>query len=311
MAVGVMNLLSGLIAQLLHIALMAATAPTLVGLAEWLHARLAGRHGPAVLQPWRDLAKLLRKQTVVAESASGLTEWAPFVCAAAVALAACLVPSFASGMTLAPLDDLLVIAGLLALARGALALAAMDAGIAPGGIAASRAMLLACGSEPALLLAVFAVSLSAGSTNLDLIAAAQQEISALPRPGLLLALSAAVLVALIDGNVLRRESSALELGGTDAALIEATEALRLLVWFNLIGAAFLPFGMAPAGAGPVAWFIGVACWLARTMLFTAAVATLRTLHGRLSLPRAAGLLGVAVLLGLLAILFLFTSMRTA
>lgn len=306
-----MNLLSGIIAQLLHIALTAAAAPTLVGLAEWQQARLAGRHGPPVLQPWRDLAKLLRKQTVVAESASSLTEWAPFVCAAAVAIAACLVPSFAWGMTLAPLDDLLVIAGLLALARGALALAAMDAGVAPGGIGASRAMLLACGSEPALLVAVFAVSLSAGTTNLDLIAAAQREVSALPRPGLLLALSATVLVALIDGGILRREALVLELGGADAALIEAADALRLLIWFNLIGAVFLPFGMAPAGAGPMAWVIGVACWLARTMLFTVAVAALRTLHGRLSLPRAAGLLGVAVLLGLLAILFLFTSMRVA
>jgi formate hydrogenlyase subunit 4 len=306
-----MNLLTSLIAQLLHIALMAAVAPTLVGLADWLQARLAGRHGPHVLQPWRDLAKLLRKQTVVAESASGLTEWAPFVCAAAVAIAACLVPSFAWGMTLAPLDDLLVIAGLLALSRCALALAAMDAGTAPGGIAASRTMLLACGSEPALLLAVLAVSLLAGSTNLDLIAAAQQEIGALSRPGLLLALSATVLVALIDSSVLRREASGLELGGTDAALIEAADALRLLVWFNLIGAVFLPFGMAPAGAGPAAWVIGAACWLARTVLFTVAVAALRTLHGRLSLPRAAGLLGVAVLLGLLAILFMLTSMSTA
>ena len=97
-----MNLLSGLIAQLLHIVLMATAAPTLIGLTGWLQARLAGRHGPPVLQPWRDLAKLLRKQTVMAESASGLTEWAPFVCAAAVAIAACLVPSFAWGMTLAP-----------------------------------------------------------------------------------------------------------------------------------------------------------------------------------------------------------------
>lgn len=306
-----MNLLSGLIVQLLHIALMAAAAPTLVGLAEWLQARPTGRHGPPVLQPWRDLAKLLRKQTVVAESASGVTEWAPFVCAAAVAIAACLVPSFARSMTLAPFDDLLVIAGLLALARGALALAAMDAGVAPGGIGASRAMLLACGSEPALLLAVFAVSLSAGSTNLDLIAAAQQEISVLPRPGLLLALSATVLVALIDGRVLRREALVLELGGADVALVEVADALRLLVWFDLIGAVFLPFGMAPAGAGPVAWMVGVICWVARTILFTVAVAALRTLHARLSLPRAAGLLGVAVLLGLLAMLFLFTSMRTA
>ena len=61
----------------------------------------------------------------------------------------------------------------------------------------------------------------------------------------------------------------MDLGGRDLALIEAADALRLLVWFNLIGAMFLPFGMARSDAGPVAWAAGIITWLARTLLFAA------------------------------------------
>ncbi len=116
-------------------------------------------------------------------------------------------------------------------------------------------------------------------------------------------------MALIE--VMPHETLALDLGGRDLALIEATEALRLLVWFNLIGAMFLPFGMARADAGPVAWAVGIIAWLARTLLLAAVLALLHAGLGRIGLVRAAQVLGVAVLLGLLAAVFLFADMGTA
>jgi formate hydrogenlyase subunit 4 len=304
-----MTLLTGLVAQLLHIALIAAAAPTLIGIHRWMQARLAGRAGPSPLQPWRELTRLLRKQTMLAESASGVATIAPVACAAATAVAACLVPSFTLGMTFAPFADLLLISGLLMAARGSLALAAIDAGTAPGGMAASRAMLLACLAEPALLLALFVLALLAGSLNLDLIAAMQMENGADWRAGAGFALAATLLVALVDA--MRREASGLDLGGPDLALIDAADAVRLLVWFNLIGAMFLPFGMARSGAGPIAWAVGSIAWLARTLLFAAALALLDAVLGRIRLLRAAHILGVAVLLGLLAAVFLFVDMGAA
>ena len=303
-----MTLLAGLVAQLLHIALMAAVAPTLVGVLRWMQARLAGRVGPSPLQPWRELIRLLRKQTVLAEGASSVTTYAPMASAAATAVVAGLVPSFALGMTFAPFADLLAIAGLLTAARCSLALAAMDAGTALGGVGASREMLLACLTEPALLLVLFALALLAGSLNLDLIAATQMENGVDWRIGMAIALAATVLVALAD--TMRHQVLASDLTGRGLALTEVTDALRLLVWFNLIGAMFLPFGMARSGAGPIAWAVGLTAWLARTLLFAAVLALLHAVHGRINLPRAAQMLGVAVLLGLLAAVFLFADMGT-
>lgn len=302
-------MLVGLAAQLLHIVLVGAAAPTLIGVYACMQARFAGRVGPSPLQPWRDLIRLSRKQTVLAESASGVTMIAPVACVAATAVAACLVPSFALGMIFCPFADLLLIAGLLMAARGSLALAAMDAGTAQGGMAASRAMLLACLTEPALLLVLFVLALLAGSLSLDLIAAMQMENGVDWRTGVGIALAATLLVALVDN--MRHDGLALDLGGPDLALIETADSLRLLVWFNLIGAMFLPFGMAQSGAGPIGWAIGIIAWLTRTLLFAAALALLHTMHGRIRLLRAAHILSVAVVLGLLAAILLLADMATA
>ena len=112
-----MSILSGLLTQLLHLALILALAPVLTGCVRWLKARLMGRRGAHPLQPWRDLLKLLKKRPVLAENASAISRAAPYVAVGAALLAAALVPSFARGMLLAPFSDLLLIARLLALGR--------------------------------------------------------------------------------------------------------------------------------------------------------------------------------------------------
>ena len=98
-----MLFLGALITQVLHLALMLAAAPLLVGITRWLKARLMGRRGASPLQPWRDLDKLLRKRPVLAENASWISEAAPHTAFAASLVAAALVPSFTRGMLLAPL----------------------------------------------------------------------------------------------------------------------------------------------------------------------------------------------------------------
>ena len=304
-----MTVLAGVVAQLLHIALVLAAAPTLTGIHRWMQARLAGRVGPSPLQPWRDLVRLWRKSPVLAESASGVTAYAPMVVAAAIGVAACLVPSFTLGMAFAPLADLLVIAGLLMAARAALSLAAIDAGTTPGGMAASRTMLLGCLAEPAFLLVLFVLALLAGSLDLDLIAAMQIENGLAWRTGVGIGLAATMLAALVDVTPL--DAAALDLAGRDLALIEAAGALRLLVWFNLIGAMFLPFGMASADDGPLAWLVGMAAWLARTLVLAAALTLAQAVIGRVGLQRSVQVLGVAVLLGLLAAAFVVADMTGA
>jgi len=304
-----MTLALGLLAQLIHIGLVALAAPTLIGTCRLVEARCAGRVGASPLQPWHDLLRLLRKQSVVAENASAVTVYGPAGSVAAMAVAACLVPSFALGMTLAPLADLLLVVGLLLAARGLLALTAADVGDAQGGMAAGRDMLLGSLAEPVLLMVLFALALLAGSANLDVIAAMQAEGSAASRGTVGFAFAALSLTALVD--VLPDETPVPELGGRELALIRLADALRLLVWFDLIGALFLPFGMAQPDAGPLAWLVGVGAWLARMLILAFALSLLRASLGRFGPRRAARFLGVAVLLGLLAAVTVLAGLATA
>ena len=125
-----MTLILSLLAQILHIGLMIAAAPTMAGMMDWLDARLSGRTGPPILLPWRDLVRLSRKTPMTLESVSVVSRLAPAFGLGATVSAAALVPSFTLGMALSPLADVLVIVSLLAVARIAAGLAALDSGAA-------------------------------------------------------------------------------------------------------------------------------------------------------------------------------------
>ena len=115
-----------LLATVLHIALMFALAPLLLGLVTKLRAWLLGRRGPPLAQPYRNLRRLLHKTTLVPDTATDLYPIWPFVCFTAIAAAAMLVPGFCLGLLTANLSDFITLVGLLALARGATMLAGLE-----------------------------------------------------------------------------------------------------------------------------------------------------------------------------------------
>ena len=311
---------AGLLAQLLHVALLLLLAPLVVGLIRFLKARLLGRRGPSPLQPWRDLRKLLRKRPVVAEHASVVTRAAPGLALAATLLAASLVPGFAAQMLLAPMSDLILIAGLLALARAALALAGHDAGTAFGGLGAAREMSFAVFAEPALLLCILVFAVLAGTSNLDAIATLFREGQVGLRVSLLFAALALVAVALAENAripvdnpathlelTMVHEAMLLEASGRHLALWEMQAALKLTLWLALLAALFLPLGTASAAAGPLAWAVGLAAWLAKLAGLALLLAVFETAIAKMRVFRVPEFLGGALLLALLAAALLFVS----
>ncbi|MCO6419174.1 NADH-quinone oxidoreductase subunit H [Siccirubricoccus sp. KC 17139] len=312
--------LGAIVTQLLHIALVLAAAPLVVGVTRWLKARLMGRRGPHLLQPWRDFAKLLRKRPLLAENASAMSELAPLAGGASCLLALSMVPSFAHGMLLAPVGDLILLAGLLALARMALALAGMDVGTAFGGLGAAREMSFAAFAEPALLLCVLTFAILAGTTNLDAVAVLLRDGGLGLRISLGLAAVAMLAVAVAENAripvdnpathlelTMVHEAMLLESSGWHLALWEAQSALRLTLWFALLAAIFLPFGTAPAGAGPLAWLLGLVVWAAKMTGLCLALAVFESSIAKMRVFRVPEFLGAALLLALLAVALLFVS----
>jgi formate hydrogenlyase subunit 4 len=310
----------GWLAQLAQLVIVLAAAPLLTGVTRRIRARFLRRRGPPLLQPYRDLLKLIRKEVVVAENASWLFRAAPYLIFAATWVAAALVPTFATGLQLGAAADLIVIVALLGTARFMLALAGLDVGTSFGGIGASREMMFATLAEPAMLMAVFTLSLFAGSTELSSISAFMLGPHAGLNLSLALALVALVIVAIgenaripVDNPATHleltmvHEAMILEYSGRHLAVIEAAAAVKLLLYLSLIACVFTPWGTAAADAGALAWLVGLAAWAAKLLLFGFLLTLLETAIAKMRVFRVPDFLGVALMLGLLATILLFVA----
>jgi len=315
-----MAVILDLAVQGVQMALVLVLAPLLTGLIRLVKARLMGRRGPSPIQPYRDLARLLRKEAVLAENASWLFRVAPYLVFGSIWVAASLVPTFATGLIFSWSADLIVIVALLGSARFFLALAGMDVGTSFGGIGSSREMMIASLAEPAMLMIVFALSLQAGSTQLSTVAALLQQPDVGLRVTLALALVAMVIVAIAENAripvdnpathlelTMVHEAMVLEYSGRHLAMIETGASLKLLLYISLIVCVFLPFGLATSGAAPAAYGFAFLLYLAKLLGGGVLLAVFETSIAKMRVFRVPQYLGVALMLGLLGVLLLFVS----
>ena len=300
--------------------LVLLVAPLLTGLVRKVKARLQRRRGPPLLQPYRDLRRLLHKEVVLAENASWLFRVAPYLVFTATWVAAALVPTFATGLLFSWTGDLIAIIALLATARFLLGLAALDIGTSFGGIGASRESLIASLAEPATIMIVFTIALIAGSTQLSHIAAFMASEDVGLRVSLAFALVALVIVAIAENAripvdnpathlelTMVHEAMVLEYSGRHLAMIEAAAWVKLVFHLSLIACIFFPFGLAQNGGGLVAYAIGAGLWLLKLAAGGVLLAMFETSIAKMRVFRVPGFLGGALMLGLLATLLLFIS----
>jgi formate hydrogenlyase subunit 4 len=295
---------------LLYIAL----APLLVGWIRKVKALLQNRRGAPILQPYYDLYKLLAKEARVAHTASPVFRAAPYVVFAATWLAAATVPLVAVFLPTAAMADIIVLVGLLALARFFLALAGMDVGTAFGGMGASREMTISALAEPALLMAVFTLAMTAHSTNLASMIGAQLEAGLVLRPSFLFALGAMILVALAEtGRIpvdnpathleltMVHEAMILEYSGRHLALMEWAAQVKLLLYGVLIANIFFPWGIA-VDLAPGALALGLGAIVLKLAALGVALAVAESVLAKMRLFRVPAFLNLALLLALLGLL---------
>ena len=313
-------MIQGLLVQGAQMALVLLLAPLLTGFVRKVKARLLRRQGAPVVQPYRDLLRLLRKEVVLAESASWLFRAAPYLIFAATWVAAALVPTFAAGLVFSWTADLIAIIALLASARFFLALAGMDVGTSFGGIGSSREVMIASLAEPAMLLIVFTLALVAGSTQLPTMAAFLSSGEEGLRVSLGMAAIALIIVAIAENAripvdnpathlelTMVHEAMVLEYSGRHLALIDLSAHLKLLLYVSLIACLFVPWGIATPDAGAKALLIGAAAYVAKLAAGGFLLAVFETSVAKMRVFRVPDFLGVALMLGLLATLLMFVS----
>ncbi len=307
------NLFSWIVA-LVQVLLYAAFAPLLMGWIGKIRARLQNRRGAPLWQPYRDLYKLFAKEARMAHTASILYRAAPYIVFMATLLAAAAIPLISTGLPTAAIADVIVIAGLLALARFFLALAGMDVGTAFGGMGASREMFVSALGEPAMLMAVFTLAMSAHSTNLASVIDYQLLSSSLLRPSYLFALAGLILVAIAEtGRIpvdnpathleltMIHEAMILEYSGRHLALMDWAAQLKLMLYGTLLANVFVPWGIARASDVTALGF-GLLAVVAKLAVLGLALAVSETVLAKMRVFRVPAFLNLALLLALLGLL---------
>jgi formate hydrogenlyase subunit 4 len=315
-----MVVISDILVQAIQMALVLALSPLLTGFVRKAKARMLRRQGPSVLQPYRDLLRLMRKEVVLADNASWLFRITPYLIFATTWVAAALVPTFATGLLFSWSADLIAIVALLGSARFFLALAGMDVGTSFGGIGSSREVMIAALAEPAMLMIVFSLALIAGSTQLSAVATYMASPNVGLRVSLGMAMIALIMVAIAENGripvdnpathlelTMVHEAMVLEYSGRHLAMIEFAASLKLLLYASLIVCVFAPWKLAILGAGPMAYAVSAAIYLAKLALAGFLLALFETATAKMRVFRVPEFLGAALMLGLLGTLLLFVS----
>lgn len=283
-------------------------APLMMGITNRVKAIFAGRQGPPLLQPYYDLARLIRKGAVFSHTTTWVFRAGPTIGLAAALAATLLVPLGHIGAPLAFDGDLVLFVYLLGIIRLWTVLAALDTGSPFEGMGASREVFYAALAEPALLLALAAVARETRGLSLSAmhLASVPDVWGHAALTFLLVALVLAVVylvensrIPIDDPNThleltMIHEVMVLDHSGPDLAYIVYTAALKLwllgalligLVWPFRTGSAWLDLPLALVGMGLVAASLGV----------------VESTIARLRLLRIQNLLAGAVALSILAL----------
>ena len=281
-------------------------------------ARLQNRRGPRVWQPYSDMIKFLRKDMVISEHASWVFRRAPYIVLLTSLLVGLMVPMATTPAPLSLFGGALAVIGLLALGRFFLALAGLDPASAFGGMGSSREMTIAAIGEPAMMLAIFTVAITAGSTDLSrIVQAAQSPAWQLLNPTHVMACAALFIVLLAEtGRIpvdnpathleltMIHEAMILEYSGRYLAFMEWGASVKQLVLMTLLVNIFFPFGIA-SDPSFAALGLGLLAYGLKLLLLCAAVVVVETTNAKLRLFRVPDLLSAAFVLATLALLFTF------
>ncbi len=311
--------MTGWVVTAVQVGLVVVGGPLLTGVMRQVRARLEGRAGAGVLQPWRDLRKLARREPAAPDGTGWPFRLAPLLLVGTTVVIAAVVPLLSTSLPLDAVADLFAVVGLLALGTAVLALAALDTGTAFGGMGSSRAVMVLALVEPTIIVAIFALSTRVGTTNLaGIVQASLSQPLRVVSPASALAAAALLIVVVAEiGRIpvdnpsthleltMIHEAMVLEYAGTDLALIELAASMRMAVLLGLLSSLFVPWGIAHAPltgtAGLAMVVVAVVAVAVKVGLLGAGLAAAEVFLAKLRLFRIPELLAGSFVLAMLAV----------
>jgi len=248
-----------------HIALILVAAPLLQGFIKTSKAFWQMRQGPSILQPYRDLRKLLNKEELISEHASWIFLLAPRIALASTLMAALVIPNAWGWAPLSGWGDLFLFGASLGLVRLFLTLSGLEGAGTFGGMGTSRELFVGLLTEPALLLALIVLAFITNTTSIQGITSGLGSVSPIFVPRLLVLLALGMVSIAEMGRIpvdnpdthleltMIHEGMLLEYSGTSLALLTFSEQVKQLLLLCLLAQIIWPSGLISASIG----FVGL------------------------------------------------------
>lgn len=295
-------------------------APGISGVIARIEARLQGRRGPRVLQPYFDLAKLFSKESLAPSEASRWFLAAPLVALACYLTVPLLIPVLTDfPLPLGYMGDILGGGFILSLAGFSVAVAAAETGGPYAQLGSSRAKTFSAITEPVILFVVLSVALVT-TTDLPYAMAAtvRSSFTQVIRPAHLLAAGALFMVILAETSRIPVETHSgtnefgmideargFEHSGPYFATLRWGSAMKQLILYTILINVFLaPWGLSPTtGAASVAF--AILALLVKATLVGIGVTLIDNSFAKLRLFKITDFVAAAFLLAVLAVLTLY------
>lgn len=306
-----------IISWILQLILVPLTSPLFIGIIKKIKAQFQNRQGASILQPYRDLWKLMHKDEIISKDASMVFRIAPFIIFSVTIIVGASIPLFAhyvkNGMT----DNILMIVYTLAIGTFFLALAGIDIGGPFGGFGASREMTISALAEGGFIFSFVTIALINNSFNVFTIASVNPLTHSQFFLPLILAFIGFFIVLLAETArypfdnpathlelTMIHEAMILEYSGKRLALIEWAAANKFLIFCTLAGNLFFPIGLAAsANLGSLA--IGIIAFIIKNSIFCLVVAIIESSIAKSRFFRLPDLLMISFILNVIAIGLIF------
>lgn len=308
------------VVQGLQVLTVAVAAPGISGIIATVEARLQGRRGPRIPQPYYDLAKLFSKEPLRPPGVGPLFLLAPIVSLACYLSVPLLIPVLTTfPLPLGYMGDILGGGMILAFASFLIAVAAAETGSVYAQLGSSRAKTFSAIAEPVMLLVVFAVALIT-TTDLPYVlgAAVRSGADQIVRPSHLLASAALFMVIIVEtGRIpVESHSGTIELGmieqarpfehsGRYLALLQWGSSAKQLVLYTIFINVFVaPWGLASSTApGPV--LLAIVALVAKSALLGCVMAVIDDSFAKLRLFKITEFVAAAFLLAVLSVVTIY------
>jgi formate hydrogenlyase subunit 4 len=289
-------------------------SPLVISLIKKVKAFAQKRKGPPLLQTYRNLAKLLKKETVYSQNSSWIMRATPLVNVAALLVASLFVPLLVIPQPTDLAGNIILFIYLLALAKFFMALSGLDAGSTFGGMGSSREMAISALIEPVAIVVFAALAFAFKTTNIPDMFRGALASNVLVDPVLILICVSLFIVLIVESArvpvdnpethlelTMVHEAMILEQSGKNLAMMELSSAMKQLLLMGLLINILLPWGLTQDFSVP-AIMISLGAFVVKAVVLAVIIGLFESSCAKSRLFRLPGLFALALFLAIVTLI---------